>query len=106
MLRTMVIALALGLPSLAAAEQFPQSARDVEVRGDDGTVVGRVTNVERDANGRIVAVEIPGLEPGDAPYASSDLVAERNDLVVPASARERERANRERGGRGDRVVLR
>lgn len=73
MLRTLVFALAIGLPGLAAAEQFPQSALDVEVRGDDGTVIGRVSAVERNADGEIVGVEIPGMEPGDA---SRDLVAE------------------------------
>jgi hypothetical protein len=34
---------------------------------DDGVVLGRVGRVERNAEGRIVAVEIEGLEPGDAP---------------------------------------
>ena len=78
MLRTLVFALAIGLPSLAAAEQFPQSAQGVDVRGHDGTVVGRVSAVERNADGDIVAVEIPGMEPGSAPHASSDLVAQND----------------------------
>lgn len=78
MLRTLVFALAIGLPGLAAAEQFPQSAQGAEVRGHDGTVIGRVSAVERDADGDIVAVEIPGIEPGSAPNASSDLVAQND----------------------------
>jgi len=95
MLRTLVFALAIGLPGLAAAEQFPQSAQGVEVRGHDGTVVGRVSAVERDADGDIVAVEIPGMEPGDAPYASSDLVAEnrRENVVRVSDNAERRRQN-------------
>ena len=86
MLRTLAFALMIGLPGLSAAEQFPQSARDVEVRGDDGSVVGRVSAVERNADGDIVAVEIPGLEPADAPRASRDLIAEeRRELMVRVS---------------------
>jgi hypothetical protein len=79
MLRTLVVALALAVPGVAAAQQFPDSAVGIEVRGDDGTVVGHVEAVERDREGRIVAAELSGQEPADAPYASSDLVAERND---------------------------
>jgi hypothetical protein len=87
MLRTMVIALALGAPSLAVAEQFPQSAMDVAVRADDGSVIGRVEAVERNAEGDIVAVEIPGLEPGDAPHAPNNLIADdRRELLAPAAA--------------------
>ncbi len=95
MLRTLVFALAIGLPGLAAAEEFPQSAQGVEVRGDDGTVVGRVSSVERNADGDIVAVEIPGMEPGDAPYAPSDLVAEnqREQLIRVRDNGERQRQN-------------
>jgi hypothetical protein len=95
MLRTIVIALALGLPGAAMAQdnQFRESAVGIEVRGDDGAVVGRVNAVQRDADGRIVAVEIAGQEPGSAPYAPSDLVAGnrdgRNALI---SDRQRERS--------------
>src|SRR5262249_42991473 len=86
MLRTLAFALVIGLPGLAAAEQFPRSAQDVEVVGDDGTVIGRVNAVERNADGEIVAVEIAGLEPGDAPRASRDLIAEeRRELMVRVS---------------------
>ena len=104
MLRTLAFALAIGLPGLAAAEQFPQSARDVEVRGDDGSVVGRVAAVERNADGEIVAVEIPGLEPGDAPRASGNLIAEeRRELMVRISG---EDAPREEPRSSARRVLR
>ena len=108
MLRTLafapMFALAIGIPSLAAAEQFPQSAQDVEVRGHDGAVIGRVAAVERNADGDIVAVEIPGLEPGNAPLASRDLVAEdqRNMMIRVRESREPSDAN----GAYDRRVLR
>jgi hypothetical protein len=101
MLRTLVFVLALAAPSLAAAQQFPASPLGQDVRGHDGAVLGRVTSVERDAQGRIVAVEIPGLEPADAPSA---LVAqsEREDLVrdhlVPVRDSDRARARADRAG--------
>jgi hypothetical protein len=106
MLRTIVIALALGLPGVAVAQeaQFNESAVGIEVRGDDGTVVGRVNAVERDANGRIVAIEAASLEPGSAPYAPSDLIADnrdgRNALI---GDRQRERS---RTGGSDRTATR
>ena len=97
MLRTLVLALTLAAPSLALAQQFPDSPLGQDVRGHDGAVLGRVTSVERDAQGRIVAVEIPGLEPGDAP-AALVVENERDDFVrdefVPV---------RESGGARDRV---
>lgn len=94
MLRTLVLALALGAPGVAAADQFPQSALGAPVVSDTGAVVGRVNAVERNANGDIVAAEIDGLEPPSAPHASQDLVAEREReraLLV------RDRDRRERG---------
>ena len=104
MLRALTFALAIGLPGLAAAEQFPQSAQGVEVRGDDGSVVGRVSSVERNGEGEIVAVEIPGLEPGDAPAASRELIAEdqRNMVVRARESRER----RDLDGVSERRALR
>jgi hypothetical protein len=98
MLRTLIVALAIAVPGLASAQQaqqsqFNNSAVGIEVRGDDGTVIGRVASVERDANGRIVAAEIPGQEPGSAPYASSELVAERNEARILINDRERNRSN-------------
>jgi hypothetical protein len=104
MLRTLVFALAIGLPGLAAAEQFPQSAQDVEVVGDDGSVIGRVSAVERNADGDIVAVEIAGLEPADAPFASRDLVAEDQRALV---VRVREsNARHDQSGIAERRILR
>lgn len=99
MLRTLIIALAIAAPGVATAQQahsteFNSSAVGIEVRGDDGTVIGRVASVERDANGRVVAAEIPGQEPGSAPYAPSDLVAERNDGRILINDRERDSSNR------------
>lgn len=83
MLRTLVLALALGVPGIAAAQdQFRDSAIGAEVVGDRGDVVGRVDHIERDADGRVVAVEVGGLEPASAPYASRDLVAS-NDPNAP-----------------------
>jgi hypothetical protein len=104
MLRTLAFALMIGLPGVAAAEQFPQSAQGVEVRSHDGTTIGRVAAVERNADGDIVAVEIPGLEPGDAPAASRDLVAEdrRNPVIRVREGRDRSDQN----GAYDRRVLR
>lgn len=79
MLRTLILALAIGAPGLAAAEQFPQSALHATIVSDTGDVVGRVEAVERDSDGRVVAIESAALEPADAPAASRDLVAERRE---------------------------
>ncbi|MCC6789823.1 MAG: hypothetical protein IT547_18485 [Hyphomonadaceae bacterium] len=104
MLRTLAFALAIGLPGLAVAEQFPQSAQGVEVRGDDGSIIGRVSSVERNAEGEIVAVEIPGLEPGDAPAASRDLIAADQPNIVIRVRESRDR--RDFNGASERRVLR
>jgi hypothetical protein len=103
MLRVLVIALVLAAPA-ASAEQFRESALGVEVRGDDGELLGEVTSVERNADGEIVAVEIAGLEPADAPFASSDLVAEDDgdQLWAPTNAREESA----RGGASTRTSTR
>jgi hypothetical protein len=77
MLRMLVLALVLAAPA-ASAEQFPDSAIGAPVMGDDGMMLAEVTAVERNADGQIVAAEIPGLEPADAPFASSDMVAEED----------------------------
>jgi hypothetical protein len=105
MLRTLVLVIAIATPGAALAQERPQaqfreSAVGIEVRGDDGTVVGRVDSVERDRRGRIVAAEISGQEPGDAPYAPSDLVAERNDESLFISDR---RADVRSGGERTRI---
>lgn len=91
MLRTLVVVLMMAAPSAAFAEQFPESPLGQEVYAHDGTALGRVEAVERDAEGRIIAVEIPGLEPGDAP---TDLVAENErerGPRIPDAERRRER---------------
>jgi len=85
MLRTLFIASVLILPGAAAAEQFPRAASEQVVRGHDGAVVGRVGEVEYDEDGNIIAAEIAGLEPADAPYAPSNLIAEER-LRVPTRA--------------------
>src|SRR5262249_26483100 len=66
MLRTLIFALLGASRGLAAAEGFPQAVVGSEVRGDNGVVIGHVTAVQRDRHGRIIAVEIPGVEPPDA----------------------------------------
>lgn len=91
MLRTLVFVLAIGAPSLALADDFPQSPLHQEVRGHDGQVLGRIEAVERNENGDIVGVEIPGLEPGDAPHAPSDLVAEEERQYSRVNDRDGER---------------
>lgn len=69
MLRSMMLASVLITAVPAWAEQFPASAVGLEVRGDDGTVLGRVEQVTRDGQGRIVSARFSGLEaPADAPY--------------------------------------
>jgi hypothetical protein len=97
MLRTLAFVLVLATPALAASEEFRDSAVGIEVRGDDGTVVGRINSVERDADGRIVAVEAEGLEPADGPAASRDLIAEEGPRWVTVSE-QRDRGERPAGG--------
>ncbi len=103
MLRTLVLALVMAAPA-ASAEQFRESALGVEVRGDDGVTLGEVTAVERNAEGEIVSVEIAGLEPADAPFASSDMIAEeeRDQGWIPTSTRQES----PRGGASRRTATR
>ena len=70
----------------AQASVTIQSPLGQEVRADDGTLLGRVSHVSRNRRGRIVAVEIPGLEPADAPRAPVNAIAE-NDLSSGRGAR-------------------
>lgn len=97
MLRTLVIALALGFPGIASAQdQFRESAIGAEVVSDNGAVVGRVDHVVRDRNGRIVATEIASQEPESAPYASRELVAsaaDRNSMILVSDRRDDRRAS-------------
>jgi hypothetical protein len=94
LLRTLVLVLAFGAPSLALAQAHPQqrdeSAVGIDVVGDDGAVVGHVASVQRDRHGRIVAAEIPGQEPINAPYASSALVADNESNALMTIVRDRE----------------
>lgn len=103
MLRVLILALVMAAPA-ASAEQFRESALGVEVIGDEGVSLGQVTAVERNADGEIVAVEIAGLEPADAPFASADMIAEENSdqRWVPTNAREES----PRGGASRRTATR
>jgi len=104
MLRTIFVALVLAVPGLASAqEQFPQSALHAEIRGHDGRVLSRVTAVERNADGEVVAIEAPGLEPADAPYVGDELVAEADYQRVSLAVR---RGEDEPRGAANRRVLR
>jgi hypothetical protein len=105
MLRTALLVLAIGAPSMAAAEEFPQSALHLDVRGDNGTAMSRVESVERDAQGRIYSVEAPGLEPADAP-ADAELVAQNERaerFFVSYPTAERNDRNRQVGSGQTRV---
>ena len=97
--RTMFIALVLALPGVAMADENTNSPLGLEVRGDDGTVLSRVEAVERDADGRIVAIEAPGLAPDDAP-AASDMVAQNDAQHFFTSYSSAERNDRERSAGG------
>lgn len=92
MLRTLSFALALSLPGIAHAQpaqtQFPHSAIGAEVLGADGVVLGEVVAVERNEAGAIVAAEIPGLEPEDAP----------RPMIVANAEQQQTRLAREPGG--------
>ncbi len=79
MLRTLVLALALAWPGLAAAEDFPHAVVGSEVRGEGGVVIGHVSAVQRDRHGNIIAVEIPGAEPPDASMVLPGVVASNSD---------------------------
>lgn len=106
MLRTLVIALAFAAPGPALAQQqtqFQESAVGVEVRSDDGGVLGHVGAVERDADGRIVSVEIAGLEPGEAPYAHPNLIAENERAEIQRIS---ERRSETRAAGGERTAAR
>jgi hypothetical protein len=102
MLRTLVFALAIAAPGMAAAEDFPHAVVGNEVRGDNGVVIGHVTAVQRDRHGHIISVEIPGAEPPDASSVAPRMVAQNNDqralrvLVNDRRARDADRGSAER----------
>lgn len=81
-MRTIIIALALAIPSLAEAQQFPDSAIGAAVVADNGEVVGHVDHVVRDGDGDIMAAEISNQEPASAPYAPRALVADAGDDLM------------------------
>ena len=107
MLRTLVFALAIAAPGLAAAEDFPHAVVGSEVRGDNGVVIGHVTAVQRDRHGHIISVEIPGAEPPDAATVLPRVVArnDRSALRVLVSDR-RSRARDDDGASPERARLR
>lgn len=87
MLRTLAFALVLACPTFAQGEEFSHSPLHQSVRSHDGRIVGRVERVIRDADGNIVGVEIPGLEPADAPPGAQADVRQRPSLRIPSTAR-------------------
>ena len=108
MLRTLVFALAIAAPGLAAAEDFPHAVVGSEVRGDNGVVIGHVTAVQRDRHGNIISVEIPGAEPPDASTVLPRVVARNDDrraLRVLVNDR-RTRARGDDGASPERARLR
>lgn len=111
MLRTLVFALAIAAPGLAAAEDFPHAVVGSEVRGDNGVVIGHVTAVERDRHGRIISVAIPGAEPPDASTVLPRLVANNDQAGNQRALRllvidRRNRASNGDGMSADRARLR
>lgn len=70
MLRAALFSAVLMFPAAAFADD---PAEGLAVRSDDGAEMGRVVAVERDADGRIVAVAFEGLEaPADAPQGMAE----------------------------------
>ncbi|MGE0044423.1 MAG: hypothetical protein AB7J28_07965 [Hyphomonadaceae bacterium] len=63
-----ILCSALAFCALAAPAAAQQGTAPVgmEVRGDDGALLGRVTGVSRDAEGNVIGVAIAGLEPAAA----------------------------------------
>ncbi|MDX2238989.1 MAG: hypothetical protein NW203_15610 [Hyphomonadaceae bacterium] len=71
MFRNALIALLILSPVPALAQDEP--TRGMAVVGDDGREMARVADVERDAEGRIVAATFDGLDaPADAPTQLPD----------------------------------
>lgn len=108
MLRTLVFVFAIAAPGLAVAEDFPHAVVGSEVRGDNGVVIGRVTAVQRDRRGNIIAVEIPGAEPPDAATVLPRVVAQNDDQRALLRVLVNDRRNRVRddGVSPDRARLR
>ena len=86
MLRTLICACALLASAPAAfAEEFPRSAVGMEIVGDHGTVLGRISGVQRNSEGRIVSVGSNDMEaPAAAPPNRPPLAAPRQlDRLPP-----------------------
>lgn len=71
MLRTLICASALlAFAGAASAEELPATPMGLEIVSDDGVTLGRVSSVERNAQGRIVALGAQGMDaPAEAPRA-------------------------------------
>ncbi len=97
MLRTILIsAVALAATTgFASAQPRQHTQLDTplgsDVVSDDGTtVLGRVTQVERNSRGRIVAAQVSGMEPADAPRAPTDAIAQNDDRRLVSYRRNRD----------------
>ncbi|MES1202058.1 MAG: hypothetical protein ABUS57_11495 [Pseudomonadota bacterium] len=90
MLRTMVVACALVLPGLAAAQDFPQAVTGMEVKAEDGAVIGHVAQATRNRHGRVVSASIPGAEPASAGASAQPPQADQFPLLVRYDLRGRE----------------
>lgn len=93
----LITALSLAMGGNAMAQTASTSPVGMEVRGDDGTLMGRVTGVSRDENGRLVGVSIAGLEPAAAPRAQRPREAPRPALIARNERRSEARMIRRDG---------
>jgi hypothetical protein len=91
----------LAFAGAASAEELPATPMGLEIVSDDGVSLGRVSSVERNAEGRIVALGAQGMEaPAEAPrarqpneqrlerlppYRSNALVAMSQERATPIS---------------------
>jgi hypothetical protein len=105
MLRTLVFALTIAAPGMAAAEDFPHAVVGSEVHADNGVVIGHVTAVQRDRHGNIIAVEIPGAEPPDASTVAPRMVAQSDQRALRVLVND-PRVRNEEGGSAERARLR
>lgn len=105
MLRTLIFALAIAAPGMAAAEDFPHAVVGSEVRGENGVVIGHVTAVQRDRHGNIIAVEIPGAEPPDASTVAPRVVAQNDQRALRVLVNDRRTRDDDRGS-AERARLR
>ena len=105
MLRTLSFALtaaafALAAPGAAFAEPRADEVQHLEIRSEaNGAVQGRVRNVERNREGRIVSIAADGLEaPADAPpYIMAPRHGPETVIVAEESVRRPDGARQTRG---------